>query len=135
VPAATCPKCGFAYAWNGVTCGHCQCPQRSEPPRDRLLPDLPLRPLCLWLFGLLLAAFTGWYPANHWEAHREEVPIWHVVAGAVSALVVGFMAVSRTMIPWNRKVSRFLTTIAVYLLMACLVWFVTIMRNGFGNGG
>ena len=35
-----CPKCGFAYAWDGVACRHC-CPLAGSPIQHAAEPDFP----------------------------------------------------------------------------------------------
>jgi hypothetical protein len=131
---AACPKCGFAYAWNGATCGHCCFPLPPAPSPDLFVQGVVVWQPLLWLSGLLLAGFTGWYPADRWDRYYKETPDWFFAVGGGSALALGLVAIAKFRCSWWVKAILFALTVPAYLLVAAFVWFVTIMRSGFGQG-
>lgn len=38
-----CPNCGFSYAWDGTSCGHCRAPDKPQVSRDALIESRFLR--------------------------------------------------------------------------------------------
>ena len=133
--ASGCPNCGFAYVWDGAACGHCRYPRPADPPpADWLVEELARWRLWLWVPGLLLAAVTGWYPADRWQSYREATPAWCIVAGGAGALALASVALLPVQGRWWARAVRWLVSVVVYLIAAAIVWFGTMMRGGFGGG-
>jgi len=130
--ASVCPNCGFTYAWDGAACGHCHHPRPADQPRDRLLEELAHWKPWIWIPGLLLAGLTAWYPADRWQSYREETPAWCWLTGGLAAMALASAALLPARSPWWAKAVRWAVSALIYLFTALVVWFATMMRDGFG---
>ena len=103
--------------------------------RGRAVGQNMWSPSC-WAYGLFLAGFTGWYRGHPWDLYREKLLARSLVAGAASALLLGFVAVSRIGVPRRSRAGLFGATMTVYLMTACFGWCLGAVGDlSFGNGG
>jgi hypothetical protein len=126
----SCPKCGFAYAWDGLACGHCHYPGQAAPPQDLFIEELARWGPWFLFPGLVVAAFCGGHCATGWwESVREMATSWGVLLGGAIALVLAVLAHLPGSGPWRARILRLFVTMALYAIAWTIgylfFWYIT----------
>src|SRR5262245_17851347 len=97
---------------------------------------IPTRMLVsLWLLGLVICAFVGYYPPHAWGAYREKVGDWFVPAGLLVGFLIGGVGVLVARYSWWKRLTLCVATAAHYLFTNWFVCFWTELRYAFGYPG